>query len=84
MDTVYVASNVDLGCLESKCSVNDTKEKVDSRVKMPIIMREMLLEIVVMMPYTMLSKVHIVGYNIDGKCDCTVDHGMLLGILLDL
>lgn len=65
MDTVYVASDIELGCLEIKGMVDDTKEKEDSRVKMPIVMRDMLLQVVDNVS-SMLRKVHIVGYHING------------------
>lgn len=65
-DTVYVAGNVELGCLEIGGPTDQTKEWKDSRIKMPIVMKDMLLQIAETSP-SIVNKVHILGYVINGK-----------------
>lgn len=74
MDTVYVASKS-----WNQLMISRRKKIRDSRF--PVIMRDMLLQVVGKMP-PMVPNIYIIGYSIKGKRDCTFDHGMLLDILL--
>ncbi|KAG0186409.1 hypothetical protein DFQ28_007905, partial [Apophysomyces sp. BC1034] len=46
MDTIYVSGNVELGCLEIGGVPCQTKAWHDSRMKMPFVMKDMLMNIV--------------------------------------
>ena len=67
MDTVFLGGSVELGCTETGGkSCDQTKELTDGYMKMPLTMKAMLLDIVEKTP-TIVNKVHIVGYMINGK-----------------
>ncbi|KAG1442653.1 hypothetical protein G6F56_010976 [Rhizopus delemar] len=66
MDTIYVSGNVELGCLEIGGVPCQTKAWHDSRMKMPFVMKDMLMNIVKKAPVK-INEVHVVGYIINGK-----------------
>ncbi|KAI9488879.1 hypothetical protein BDB00DRAFT_771698, partial [Zychaea mexicana] len=73
MDTVYVgAGDVELGCLKIGKTSDQTKEWSNGLIKMPIVMRDMLLKMVNRSP-DLINKLHTMGYNINGT------YSMLVG-----
>lgn len=65
MDAIYEGSNVELGCLEIGQISDQTKEMHDSKLKLPMVMKDMMLAIMTSAP-DLLHHIHIVGYNING------------------
>ena len=66
MDTVYAGKRqVEVGCMEIGKSINQTKEWQDGRLKMPIVMRDMLMSMVEETP-ALLHTLHTMGYSING------------------
>ncbi|KAI8084432.1 uncharacterized protein BX664DRAFT_315990 [Halteromyces radiatus] len=62
MDTVYVAGDFELGCLEMGGYSNQTKEWRDSRIKMAVVKKDMLLRIIDTAP-AVINDVHVIGYS---------------------
>ena len=65
MDMVFKAGRLEYGALEFGQKADDTKELRDSRIKLPHVMKDMLLTIMHAAP-ELLRSIHIVGYNING------------------
>ncbi|KAI8149278.1 hypothetical protein BJV82DRAFT_587343 [Fennellomyces sp. T-0311] len=66
MDVVYIGGRKELGCMEVGSHVDQTKEWTDGRLKMPVVMKDMLLQIVEEAP-ALLHKIGITGYLINGN-----------------
>ena len=66
MDAIYVGERKELGCMETGNDEDQTKELKDGSVKMPTVMKDMLLQIVEETPL-LLHKIDIIGYIISGK-----------------
>ncbi|KAI9484340.1 hypothetical protein BDB00DRAFT_153947 [Zychaea mexicana] len=65
-DTTYIGGNgVELGCLEIGRTNDQTKEFIDGSIKMPMVMRDMLLKLVEENP-ALVNQLHILGYLIMG------------------
>ena len=65
-DTTYIGGDdVELGCLEINKTNNQTKELLDGSIKMPTVMRDMLMKLVEESP-TLVNELHILGYVIMG------------------
>ncbi|KAG0169475.1 hypothetical protein DFQ29_009678 [Apophysomyces sp. BC1021] len=64
VDTVYVSGTTELGCVEIGAAVDQTKALKDNSVKMPSVLRDMLL----MVTYTpaLLRGCHVLGYSMSG------------------
>ncbi|KAL1933711.1 hypothetical protein VTP01DRAFT_7801, partial [Rhizomucor pusillus] len=64
VDTVYVSGSTELGCTEIGAVVDQTKAFKDSSIKMPSVLRDMLL----MVTYTpeLLRECHVLGYSMNG------------------
>ncbi|KAG0178932.1 hypothetical protein DFQ28_003560, partial [Apophysomyces sp. BC1034] len=71
VDTVYCSGSTELGCLEIGGVYDQTKEFRDSRMKMPTVLRDMLL--LLSFTPTLLREVHVVGYSINGGRICMLD-----------
>ncbi|KAI7859393.1 hypothetical protein BDC45DRAFT_475199 [Circinella umbellata] len=66
-DTTYIGGDgVELGCLEIGKTNNQTKELMDGSIKMPVVMRDMLMKLVEETP-SLVNKLHILGYMIMGN-----------------
>ncbi|KAI8143456.1 hypothetical protein BJV82DRAFT_94164 [Fennellomyces sp. T-0311] len=66
VDEVYICGNIELGCMEiGGSSTDQTKEIKDGRMKMPHVLKDMLLDIVTKSP-TLVHKVNVTGYLISG------------------
>ena len=63
---IYVGDEIELDGLEAGASKDNTKEFGDSKKKLPIVLRSMLLSIVTDRS-TLIHKAHVVGYNINGR-----------------
>ncbi|KAI7847115.1 hypothetical protein BDC45DRAFT_452320 [Circinella umbellata] len=66
MDTIYKGSDMEIGCLEIRHHDDPTKELTDSRLKLPIVMKERFLDIFKYAP-ELVHKIHIIAYNINGR-----------------
>ncbi|KAG2224554.1 hypothetical protein INT45_004399 [Circinella minor] len=66
MDCIYIGGSKELGCMEVGSVADQTKEFKDSGMKMPIVMKDMLREIVEKAP-TLVRRVHMIGYMITGE-----------------
>lgn len=64
VDTVYVSGSTELGCAEIGAAFDQTKALKDSSIKMPSVLRDMLL----MVTYTpeLLHECHVLGYSMNG------------------
>ncbi|KAI7848503.1 hypothetical protein BDC45DRAFT_450171 [Circinella umbellata] len=65
LDTIYIGDGIELGGLETGSRKDNTKEFEDSMLKLPIVFKDMLTEIVSHRP-SLLHKAHVIGYNING------------------
>ncbi|CDH53141.1 hypothetical protein RO3G_08569 [Lichtheimia corymbifera JMRC:FSU:9682] len=65
MDTIYKSGNIELGCLEIGGAPCQTKAWNDSMMKMPFVMKDMLISIL-KKTAAKIDEVHIIGYNING------------------
>ncbi|KAG2223091.1 hypothetical protein INT45_008939 [Circinella minor] len=65
MDGILKCGEVEYGCIEIDQNTDSTKELKDSRLKLPIVMKDMFLKIYHYAP-ELQHKIHIVGYNING------------------
>ncbi|KAG2216525.1 hypothetical protein INT45_010717 [Circinella minor] len=65
MDTIYKGGEVEYGAVEIGNRADSTKELNDSRLKLPIVLKDMFLKIHDYAP-ELQNKIHIVGYNING------------------
>ena len=65
MDGIFKCGEDEYGCLEIGQNTDSTKELKDSRLKLPIVMRDMFLKIYNYAP-ELQNKIHILGYNING------------------
>ncbi|KAG2222833.1 hypothetical protein INT45_000448 [Circinella minor] len=66
-DTTYIGGDgVELGCLEIGKTNIQTKELMDGSIKMPVVMRDMLMELVEETT-PLVNKLHILGYVIMGN-----------------
>ena len=65
IDTNYVGSGIELGGLEAGYKKDNTKEFEDAMLKLPIVLKDMLTEIVNCRP-SLLRKAHVIGYNVNG------------------
>ncbi|KAI9467450.1 hypothetical protein BDB00DRAFT_777725, partial [Zychaea mexicana] len=65
IDAVYIGGRRGLGCMETGSTVDQTKELMDGYMKMPIVMKDMLLQIVEEAP-SLLHEIDITGYVISG------------------
>lgn len=65
MDIIYVTGGLELGCLEIGSS-DVTKDWRDSRVKMPIVMKDVLLELVGATLF-IATRAHIDVYSISRR-----------------
>ncbi|KAI7899317.1 uncharacterized protein BX663DRAFT_219078 [Cokeromyces recurvatus] len=66
IDTIYAGDNFEFGALETGSKDDQTKEIKDGRLKLPLVMKDILLNIVCKVP-GVLNKVHIIGYCINGN-----------------
>lgn len=66
MDTVYLSGKHELGCLEIGGCPDSTKSLKDGKIKMPIVLKDMLLSIIANTD-TKPQDIHLVGYIINGK-----------------
>ncbi|KAI9495887.1 hypothetical protein BDB00DRAFT_759551 [Zychaea mexicana] len=66
MDCIYTGSLKELGCMEVGSVADQTEEFKDARMKMPVVMKDMLREIVERAP-NLVRRVHMIGYMIIGK-----------------
>ena len=67
MDTVFIGGNIELGCMEIGGRTEDhTKEMQDGSFKMPLVMKDMLVDIVNKTP-SLLHDVGITGFCINGN-----------------
>ena len=64
MDTIFTGGNRELGCIEIGPRLDQTKEFYDSRLKMPLVLRDMLLDII--KAPKLLYKTQTLGYSISG------------------
>ncbi|KAI7856244.1 hypothetical protein BDC45DRAFT_503453 [Circinella umbellata] len=71
-DTLHEASGVELGCLEIGSKVDPTKVLKDSLVKIPIVLKDMLIAIAQEIP-SILNNIHVLGYNINGNSITLLD-----------
>ncbi|KAI9488284.1 hypothetical protein BDB00DRAFT_848860 [Zychaea mexicana] len=63
-DIIYKISNIELGCLEIGGKVDATKEYKDSMIKMPPVLKDMIIA-VAERKRASLRKIHVLGYNIN-------------------
>lgn len=67
MDSIYVGAELELGALEIGSRKNDdTKDLRDGYFKLPIVMKDMLKNIIDKYP-SLVNDISFVGYNIQGK-----------------
>ncbi|KAI9244817.1 hypothetical protein BDA99DRAFT_425754, partial [Phascolomyces articulosus] len=64
MNGIFKCGEVEYGCLEIGQNTDSTKELKDSRLKLPIVMRDMFLKMYNYAP-GLQNKIHILGYNIN-------------------
>ncbi|KAI7853859.1 hypothetical protein BDC45DRAFT_606323 [Circinella umbellata] len=72
LDTIYIGDGIELGGLETGSRKDNTKEFEDSMLKLPIVFKDMLTEIVSHRP-SLLHKAHVIGYNINGNAVRLID-----------
>ncbi|KAI7855876.1 hypothetical protein BDC45DRAFT_534212 [Circinella umbellata] len=65
IDTIYIGCDIELGGLEIGARRNNTKEFQDSMLKLPLVLKDMLTEIINNRP-SLLRDAHVLGYNING------------------
>ena len=65
MDAIYKDGEVEYGAMEIGNGAYTTKELNDSRLKLPIVLKDMFLKLYDYAP-ELQNKIHIVGYNING------------------
>ncbi|KAG2224490.1 hypothetical protein INT45_010556 [Circinella minor] len=65
IDTIYIGSDIELGGLEIGARRDNTKEFQDSMLKLPLVLKDMLTEIINHRP-SLLRDAHVLGYNING------------------
>ncbi|KAI9494784.1 hypothetical protein BDB00DRAFT_927974 [Zychaea mexicana] len=63
-DLIFESGKLELGCTEIGAAKDQTKEMRDSLLKLPIVLRDMLL-LATFSP-SLLHKCHVVGYSISG------------------
>ncbi|KAI9494785.1 hypothetical protein BDB00DRAFT_871059 [Zychaea mexicana] len=63
-DIIFKSGKLELGCAEIGAAKNQTKEMRDSLLRLPIVLRDMLL--LATFPPLLLHKCHIIGYSISG------------------
>ncbi|KAI7852101.1 hypothetical protein BDC45DRAFT_537672 [Circinella umbellata] len=63
-DTIFEAGKLELGCIEIGAAKDQTKEMYDSLLKMPTVLRDMLLSAT--FSPSILHEAHIMGYSISG------------------
>ncbi|KAG2221220.1 hypothetical protein INT45_013931 [Circinella minor] len=63
-DTIFESGKLELGCTEIGAAKDQTKEIYDSLLKMPIVLRDMLLSAT--FSPSILHEAHIIGYSISG------------------
>ena len=66
MDAIYIGGFKELGCMEVGPVLDQTKEFKDARIKIPMVMKDMLREIVET-SRSLVRRVHMMGYTIIGK-----------------
>ncbi|KAI9495883.1 hypothetical protein BDB00DRAFT_759593, partial [Zychaea mexicana] len=66
MNCIYTGGLKELGCMEVGSVADETKEFKDACMKIPVIMKDMLCEIVERAP-NLVRRVHMIGYMIIGK-----------------
>lgn len=80
MDTIYLAGDNELGCLEISGTNDTSKAMKDGQIKMPIVMKDMLLRIA-KTTNARLIDIRILGYNISGMTFFRI-HGFITHTLL--
>ena len=63
-DTIFNSGHIELGCTEIGSAKDQTKEIRDSLLKMPIVLRDMLLSAT--FSPNLLHQSHVIGYSISG------------------
>ena len=66
-DTIYKCGPRELGCCEVGAAQDQTKEFRDCALKMPLVLRDMLLALTY--DPSLLHKSHVIGYSISGRYD---------------
>ena len=66
MDAIYAGGGIEPGCMEIGTAADLTKELKDGKMKMPVVLKDMLLQIVEAVP-TLLHQPNVTGYVINGK-----------------
>ncbi|KAI9278969.1 hypothetical protein BDA99DRAFT_554561 [Phascolomyces articulosus] len=70
-DTIFNSGHIELGCTEIGAAKDQTKEIRDGLLKMPIVLRDMLL-LATFSP-NLLHQAHVIGYSISGGCVSLLD-----------
>ncbi|KAI9494030.1 hypothetical protein BDB00DRAFT_956181 [Zychaea mexicana] len=78
LDTIYTASDLEFGGLEAGANRDYTKEFHDSKLKLPMVLRDMLCAIVKHRS-SILRKAHVLGYNVNGNGITMMDVDMPKG-----
>lgn len=66
MDVIYRSGITEYGCLEIGHKNNITKEMWDAEIKLPIVMKDILVSLT-NVAVDLLHELHTTGYNISGK-----------------
>ncbi|KAI9269096.1 hypothetical protein BDA99DRAFT_479143 [Phascolomyces articulosus] len=78
-DTVYVYGSREVGCCEVGATKDQTKEFHDCSLKMPLVLRDMLLALTY--DSSLLHKSHVIGYSISGGCASLLDVNVPAGYI---
>ncbi|KAG2217669.1 hypothetical protein INT45_006178 [Circinella minor] len=78
-DIIFSSGHTELGCTEIGAANNQTKEIRDSLLKMPLVLRDMLL-LATFSP-NLLHQSHVIGYSISGGCVSLLDVSIPKGFI---
>ncbi|KAI9491022.1 hypothetical protein BDB00DRAFT_767813, partial [Zychaea mexicana] len=65
VDTVFASGPIELGCTEIGSKNDQTKTLTDGSLKMPLVLRDMLLDVTY--APSLLHRSHVVEYSMNGK-----------------